>query len=129
MRNIDGLTPKEFIFCEEYLKDGNMERAYRVAYPHDKGRNAWRTVKRKEVISYINKRIQEKQSTYSRLKDKRNQVIYEKLSSPSDMVVLEAAKIITRMEEMEAKFKELEVADKSEAKQITINIHKAEPDK
>jgi hypothetical protein len=110
MRNSDGLTQKEWLFAEEYLKDGNMERAYKVAFPNDKGRNGWRTAKRKEVICYISKRLHEKQATLNRLKDKSNNSLLKKLDDPDPEVSLEASKIIAKLEELEIKYKELEVA-------------------
>jgi len=127
MRNADGLTPKEFNFCEEYLKDGNMERAYKVAFPNDKGRNGWRTAKRNQVILYINKRIQEKQASMDRLKDKSRESLLAKLSDPDPEVSLEASKIISKLEELELKYKELEVKEitDKQPQQITINFKEA----
>lgn len=124
MKNSDGLTHKEWKFCEEYLTDGNMERAYRVAFPNDKGRNGWRTAKRKEVICYISKRLHEKQATLSRLKDKSNQSLLEKLDSPDPEVSLEASKIVAKLEELEIKYKELE-KPKDDIKSISINFTEA----
>lgn len=119
MRNADGLTQKEWLFAEEYLKDGNMERAYRVAFPNDKGRNGWRTAKRKEVICYISKRLHEKQATLIRLREKSHQSLLEKLGSTNSEISLEASKIVARLEELELKYKEIEAMQQQTNKEVT----------
>jgi hypothetical protein len=122
MRNCDGLTPKEFTFCEEYLLHGNMEKAYKIAFPNDSGRNGWSVAKRKQVVTYINRRIQEKQATLSRLKDKSRESLLKKINDENPFVSLEASKLVTKLEELEIKYKELEVAKEVPSQTLTIKL-------
>lgn len=127
MRNADGLTHKEFLFCEELLKNGfNIRAAYRFAYPNDKGENGLRTLKRKECINYIHKRRQEKQATMDVLLDKAHKRLISIIESGSDK---DASKAIEILMYAENKIKELQVPKQEETKGIVINIGTVEPPK
>lgn len=61
------MTDNQQIFCDEYLKDRNASRAYRVAYPNVKSEGAARAcsarlLTRDSVKSYIDKRLAEMKS-------------------------------------------------------------------
>lgn len=61
------LTEKQKIFADEYLKDMNAARAYKVAYPNIKKENVAaaagsRMLRNVKVAEYIKKRLEELQS-------------------------------------------------------------------
>lgn len=122
MRNSDGLTHKQFLFCEELLKNGfNVDAAYRVAYPNDKGRNGPRTLKAKECINYLNKRQQEQQVTMDVLLAKAHKRLASIIDTGGDK---DAAKAIEILQNTQSRLKELEVP-KSSNQPIVINIEQA----
>ncbi len=58
------MTEKQKIFCDEYLKDLNATRAYKVAYPNVKkntvaATNGGRMLRNAEVKTYIDEQLQE----------------------------------------------------------------------
>ena len=60
------LTPKQKIFCDEYLIDLNATRAYKKAYPNVKNDEtanaaASRMLRNVKVKEYINKRIKDRE--------------------------------------------------------------------
>lgn len=128
MRNADGLTHKQFLFCEELLKNGfNVDAAYRVAYPNDKGRNGPRTLKAKECIRYINKRLHEKEATMDKLLDAAHKRLLRIIDEGSDK---DAAKAIEILENTAIRAKELQasIQKPEDAKQIVINVLPATKD-
>lgn len=57
------MTEKQRIFCDEYLKDLNATRAYKVAYPNVKkdtvaATNGGRTLRNAEVKNYIDTQLE-----------------------------------------------------------------------
>ena len=121
MRNKDGLTHKEFLFCEELLRNGfNIRAAYRVAYPNDKGENGFRTLKRKECIEYLNKRRQQKEHTYEKLLDLAHERLTSIILNGDDK---DATKAIEILMHTEAKIKELsqKLPEQPQSLNITIN--------
>jgi len=57
------MTEKQKIFCDEYLKDLNATRAYKVAYPKVKkdtvaATNGGRTLRNAEVKAYIDAQLE-----------------------------------------------------------------------
>lgn len=133
MRNKDNLTHKEWIFCEAMLRNGMVvESAYNEAYHNDKcGRNGHRLLTRKEVVVYLNKRLQEKQATLDILIEGALSKLKEHKDSPIDDTSLEATKQIlayaTKQEELKSRLKELEVP-KSPNQPIVINVGSATKD-
>jgi phage terminase small subunit len=109
MKNSDGLTHKQFLFCEELLKNGFcVYKAYKVAYPNDRGtNNGPRMLKRIEVINYLNKRQQEKEHTMDKLLDIANKRLASIIATGSDK---DAAKAIEILKNSQEKLKALEVA-------------------
>jgi phage terminase small subunit len=131
MKNKYGLSNKQWIFCEELLKNGMVVyAAYCKAYPNDKdARNGHRLLKRKEVISYLNMRFEEKQATLDRNWELANKKLQDILETGLAEEVLEAAKIVSnnrnRQKELETKLAELEKENKvssSAPQQITFNV-------
>ena len=53
MRNQNGLTKNQQIFCDEYLKDRNATRAYRAAYPRVK-RDSTAAQAGSRLLRYVN---------------------------------------------------------------------------
>lgn len=123
MKNSEGLTHKQFLFCEELLKNGFcVYKAYKAAYPNDSSeRNGPRMLKRKEVIEYLNKRQQEKQATMDKLLDAAHKRLMRIIEEGNDK---DAAKAIEILENTATRAKELQAAIQKpeDAKQITINI-------
>ena len=108
MKNQDGLTHKQFLFCEELLRNGfNIRAAYKVAYPNDKGENGLRTLKRKECINYLNKRQQQQQATMDVLMAAAHNRLLSIIATGSDK---DAAKAIEILKNSQEKLKALEVA-------------------
>ena len=107
MVNQDGLTHKQWLFCEELLKNGmNVHAAYAVAYPNDKhSRNGPRMLKRKEVIAYLNKRQQQKQATMDKLMDAAQERLQKIIATGSDK---DAAKAVEILADIKLRTKELE---------------------
>jgi phage terminase small subunit len=122
MRNSDGLTHKEFLFCETLLKNGGcVHDAYKKAFPNDTGNNGHRCLKRPEVIKYLNKRQQEKQATLDILLDKAYSRLLSNIENADDKESNNAIKIIA---ELTSRLKELEVPQ-SPNQPIVINIEQA----
>ena len=134
MRNADGLTHKEFLFCEEFIANGgNSSKAYKVAYPSDSGNNSWYVLKRKHVINYINKRYKQKQAKLDILIDETLLKLKELKDSPLDDTALEATKQIldyaNKKEQILSRLKEIEsnsIANEKQPQSITFNIVKSE---
>lgn len=120
----DDLTYKQFIFCEAYLRHFNADEAFREAYPNCKHRNSTNIMKSRKLQKYLRKRLQEKKATQVRLTDKMRDVLIESLDSIDPAIRLEATKQVARLEELEAKLKQLEVADEQakQSKETTINF-------
>lgn len=131
MRNSDGLTHKEFLFCEEFIANGgNASKAYKVAYPSDSGNNSHQVITRKEVIAYINKRYKQKQAKLDILIDETLSRLKELKDSSVDDTALEATKQIleyaNKKEQILSRLKELEVAKETPQVQTTPIIIKLE---
>ena len=104
---LDGLTFKQWTFCEEYLQNFNALDAYRKAYGK-KTHNAANTMKSKKVQAYIKKRLKEKMATMERLEDLSNSQLKREMESGN----VEAIKIFkqykSKADEVAAKLEEKE---------------------
>jgi hypothetical protein len=135
MKNKDGLNPKQWTFCEEYLRNGhNAARAYAFAYPNDRSDNSYKVITRKEVIQYLNKRIQEKQVTLDNLIEfgltKLKQAMEQGTFAEANAAVKIATEYKTDLLDIEAKLKSLEQNKKqleatAQVEQIEINLKAA----
>lgn len=124
MRNEHGLTNKQFLFCEELLRNGMVvSLAYKHAYPNDHGtNNGPRMFKRGEVVRYINMRLQQKQATMDVLLDTAHKRLIEIINNGSHK---DAAKAIEVLANMNIRAKSLEVPAEGAVKSIQINFHEA----
>ncbi len=127
MRNKDGLTHKEFLFCEEFIANGgNSSKAYKVAYPTDSGNNSWYVCSRKHVIAYINKRYKQKQAKLDILIEESLSKLSDLKDSSDDDTALEATKQIleyaNEREKILSRLKEMEVAREVTPPQATQPI-------
>jgi phage terminase small subunit len=133
MRNQDGLTNKEFLFCEEYLKCGNARQSYRVAFPTDTGNNAWYVLKRPHVIAYINKRYKQRQSKLDILLDLSMEKMRHILEYGTSEEVLEATKNLMdyeiKKEQILSRLKDIDEKNNHPpaASNISISIVEAKP--
>jgi hypothetical protein len=117
MRNEDGLTHKEFLFCEEFLSNGgNAYQAYKKAYPSDSGNNSFQVLRRKAVIQYINKRYKQKQANLNILVDETFVKLKSLKDSKDNSISLEATKQIldyaSKKEQIEIRLKEIQTNEK-----------------
>jgi phage terminase small subunit len=120
MKNSDGLTNKQFLFCEELLKNGGcVHDAYKKAFPNDTGNNGHRCLKRPEVINYINKRQQQKQATMDKLLDAANKRLLSNIENGDDKESNNAIKIIV---DLTSRLKELEKPTSVQTNPIVINV-------
>lgn len=116
------LTYNQFKFCEAYLRYYNVEKACREAYPNMHSRNGSNVIKSRKVIAYIKERLDQKKATLIRLTDKMHDKLFSLMDSRDNMTVIEAAKLVMRLNEIEARFKELDNLKNNE-NNLSININ------
>lgn len=118
-----GLSYKQFLFCEEWLRNGgNALAAYRVAYPNDSGNNSFQCFRNRQVQAYLRDRLKEKQVNLDTLYDKATNVMNDLMENATDENKLKAAELFLKFKEYDSKLKgKLTPVDSGE-KNITINI-------
>lgn len=102
------LSYKQFLFCEEYLRNFNARQAFKVAYPNCKHHGETNVMKSRKVVDYIKARLEEKKATIERLTDKMHSILYESMLSPDSEIALEATKQISKLLEIKARISELD---------------------
>ena len=132
MKNADGLSQKQWAFAEEYIRHFNADEAYRKVYTSSQTRNAWIILKSRPLISYIRKRLIEKQASLDRNFEIATSKLGEIALTGTPSEKLQASKIIydnsIKQKELEVKLKEIEKKIETPIqpdKQILITISEA----
>lgn len=118
----DGLSFRQFQFCEEYLRHFNADEAAKTVYKGNH-RNGSNVLKSAKVRAYLLKRLEEKKNTIETLTDKSFAVMAELLNGDDNHFKNEAVKNVIKLRELDSKIKELEERMNNPEKDVKIEIH------